>query len=115
MSIGGGRLSITDADALGTADGTAATGTSVGGAFEEGSLELAGVNVTNERLQISGRQPGVTAPHLTNTGTSQRNGPIVGTTGGNQYNIDSQSGTITLTGDITMPDSSERIVNLTRR
>ncbi len=66
----------------------------------------------DEHLQIRGRQPGVTTPHLTSTGSSQWTGDIVGTPGGDQYNIESQSGLLTISGDISLADSDERFLNL---
>ncbi|MCO6043275.1 autotransporter-associated beta strand repeat-containing protein [Aeoliella sp. ICT_H6.2] len=112
VSVGGGTLEVTNNGALGSGDNTAATGTAVDGGFSESKLHLAGVTVSTERLEIVGRQPAVTAPHLTSAGTSEWSGDVVGNTGGNQYSIESQSGTLTLSGNISLPDSSERFLNL---
>ncbi|QDU56940.1 PEP-CTERM sorting domain-containing protein [Aeoliella mucimassa] len=112
VNVSGGTLAISNSAALGTADNTAATGTLVGGGFAESKLQLSSVTVTDERLELAGRQPDVTAPHLTSTGTSEWTGDIVGAAGGNQYSIESQSGTLTLSGNIALPDSTERFLNL---
>jgi autotransporter-associated beta strand protein len=107
--INGGTLRVSHPGGLGTGDGTQATGVTVTGGpqLDTGVLELASVNISGERLQLTGRQPGQTAPALTSTGTSQWGGPIAGVAGGNQYNLESQPGSLlTLTGDITLPDTA---------
>lgn len=112
VSVGGGTLEVANNSALGTGDNTAATGATVDGGFSEGKIHLSSVTVTNERLAITGRQPGVTAAHLSSEGTSEWTGDVIGNTGGNQYNIESQSGSLTLSGNIMLPDSSERLLHL---
>ncbi|MEN1678386.1 MAG: autotransporter-associated beta strand repeat-containing protein [Planctomycetota bacterium] len=110
--VAGGTLQVSDSGALGTADNTADTGVRVAGQFNRGALSLNGVAVTGERLQLDGRQPGVTDPHLTSTGSSTWTGAVVGAAGGNQFSMESQSGLLTITGDITAPDTGTRTFNL---
>jgi autotransporter-associated beta strand protein len=116
VSIGGGTLRVTNGAALGTADGTAATATLVGGGTETGTLELTGITVTGELLRLPGRQPANLDPHVISSGTNTWTGPVAGEVGGNQFTIESQSGLLTLSGNITMPDNANdagRNLNLT--
>jgi len=55
VTINGGTLRVSNAGALGSTGTTAAVGTSVGGGAQTGKLELNGLTVTGERLQIDGR------------------------------------------------------------
>lgn len=114
VTINGGTLRVSNSGALGSVGTTAAVGTQVSGGAQKGKLELNGLTVTGERLQIDGRNEGNLAPALTTTGTSRWEGLIVGNTGGNQYNIEAQAGSsVTITGNISMPDdTSARILNL---
>ncbi len=112
VSIGGGTLEVTNSGSLGSGDNTAATGTSVDGNTSQGALRLSNVTVSGERLALGGRAPDITAPHLSSTGNSGWTGDIVGDTAGNQYNIESQSGTLTISGNISFPDQDDRYLNL---
>ena len=114
VTINGGTLRVNSSGALGSAGTTAAVGTEVGGGAETGKLELNGLTVTGERLQIDGRNEGNFAPALTTTGTGRWEGLVVGAAGGNQYNIEAQAGgSLTITGNISMPDdTSTRFLNL---
>jgi autotransporter-associated beta strand protein len=114
VSIGGGTLRVQDAGALGSSGTTAAVGTQVSGGTETGKLELSGVTVTGERLQLDGRSENNAAPALTATGTSAWTGLIVGVAGGNQYNIEAQAGSsLTLSGNLSnVDDTSTRFFNL---
>lgn len=112
VSISGGVLEAAHAGALGAGDNTAATGTAIDGGFSEGRLHVSGVAVAGEQLAVAGRQPGVDSPHLSSEGTSEWTGDIIGGAGGDQYNIESQSGTLTISGNIALPDSDERFLNL---
>jgi autotransporter-associated beta strand protein len=114
VSIGGGALRVQNAGALGSFGTTAAVGTQVGGGAETGKLELSGVTVTGERLQLDGRPETNAAPALTATGNSTWTGLIVGGAGGNQYNIEAQAGsTLTLAGNLSnQDDTSTRFFNL---
>ncbi len=112
VSIGGGVLEVTNSGALGSGDNTAAMGTSVDGNMSEAALRLSNVAVSGERLALGGRAPSITAPHLSSAGNSGWTGDIVGDTAGNQYNIESQSGTLTISGNISLPDQDNRYLNL---
>ena len=111
VSVGGGTLIVAHSGALGTADNEAATGTAVDGGDSDGRVHLSAVTVSNERLTLSGRQS-ATAAHLTNTGTSEWTGNVIGGGSGQNYNIESQSGTLTVSGNILLADSGERTLNL---
>jgi len=102
FQVAGGNLRVTNVDALG--DTTGVTG--VSGGFSNGTVVLGNTSVAGETLEIFGRQPGVTDAHLSSIGNNSWGGAIAGGVGGNQYNIESQSGTLTITGDITMPDTA---------
>jgi len=112
IGIGGGTLRVTNAAALGTAD----AGITIDGGDTTGKLELAGVSVGTEPITIAARTATNQAVALSSTGTSSIDGPIVAEVGGSEYNIESQSGTLTLAGNITTPDDvaspGERNINL---
>ncbi|MGC4030791.1 MAG: autotransporter-associated beta strand repeat-containing protein [Tepidisphaeraceae bacterium] len=81
-----------------TALGTTAGNTTIG-TTSSLRLELAGnINIA-EPLVFGGRQPGVTAAHLSNvSGNNTFSGSISTASGGNQYNVNSDAGTLTVTG-----------------
>src|SRR3954451_9801701 len=114
VTINGGTLRVQNSGALGSTGTTAATGTEVGGGAETGKLELNSTTVTGERLQLDGRNDNNLVPALTSTGTSRWEGLVVGNTGGNQFNIEAQTGSnLTITGNFTMPDdTTTRTINL---
>lgn len=71
------------------------------GAF--GGVGLSGGLAIAEPFQLGGRQPtdfGAIAPHVFNlAGNNTLSGPITGIAGGNQYNIESAAGLLTMAGD----------------
>ncbi|MCA9240199.1 MAG: autotransporter-associated beta strand repeat-containing protein, partial [Planctomycetales bacterium] len=99
-------LTLSGSGTLGASDGTPATETRVN---EGGRVALTGKAVGDELLQLSARQDAlVDAVHLTSSGTSSWAGNIIGVVGGTQYNIESTSGTLTLSGVISAPDTNVR-------
>ncbi|MCA9240573.1 MAG: hypothetical protein KDA37_10250, partial [Planctomycetales bacterium] len=109
-NVTNGSLTISNASALGAGDGTAATRTFLAGNANTGTLGLAGgITVADELLGLGARElGGFDAVHLSSTGNNTWNGNIVGETGGTQYNFESTSGTLTLGGTISAPDSATR-------
>jgi autotransporter-associated beta strand protein len=108
-TVNNGTLQITGAGTLGTSDGTAATRTLVDGNESTGKLALAGVSVANEVLVLEARElAALEATHLTSSGASSWSGNIKGEAGGTQYNIESTSGTLTIGGTISAPDTGAR-------
>lgn len=107
--VNNGTLQITGAGTLGASDGTVATWTLVDGNQSTGKLALSGVSVANELLILEAREfAALEATHLTSGGTSSWGGNIKGEVGGTQYNIESTSGTLTLSGTISAPDTGVR-------
>lgn len=100
-NINGGKLVITNALALGTtAGGTAIAGEGFGG----GSLVLpGGITVDGEAVVLGGRKDATADnPHLINqSGNNTWTGDMSFTTGGLEYNIESQAGLLTLSGQIS--------------
>jgi autotransporter-associated beta strand protein len=109
VRIDDAALSVANSNALG-AGGTTVTRTVVAGDLSTGKLALSsGVNVADEVLALEARQnAGLNNVHLTSAGANTWGGPIVGQTGGVQYNIESTSGTLTLGGTIQAPDANTR-------
>lgn len=109
-NVNGGSLTISNATALGSADGSPGTQTFVAGGSSDGVLELTGgVTVTNELLDLSAREgAGIDNVHVTSDGNNTWAGNIKGTAGGTNYNIESTSGTLTLSGTISAPDENPR-------
>lgn len=113
ININGGTLAISSSDALGTADGTAATrtrisGDELGGVEDTGKLALlGGVNVASEFLVLGPRaNAALNAVHLTSAGSNSWGGNIKGEATGSQYNIESTSGTLTLSGTLSAPEGN---------
>ena len=102
VEVQGGTLRVTNPGALGDTTGT----TSVLGGDEQdtGLLHLDNVTVIGETLELTARQLSFSEPHLTSTGASTWSGLIQGNRGGQNYNIESQSGLLTLAGDFDAPD-----------
>jgi hypothetical protein len=50
----------------------------------------------------------IDAVHITSAGTNSLTGNIKGEAGGTQYNIESSSGTLTLSGLVSAPDTATR-------
>jgi autotransporter-associated beta strand protein len=109
-TIIGGILSLTGAGTLGTSDGSAATRTLIDGNQSMGRLSLSGgINVTNELLVLEARElAALNSVHLSSSGANTWGGNIKGEVGGTQYNIESTSGTLTLGGTISAPDTATR-------
>jgi autotransporter-associated beta strand protein len=102
-------LAVGNSSALGVG-GTTLTRTVIAGDLSTGKLALSGgINVASEVLSLEARQfAGVNNVHLTSAGANTWGGPIVGQTGGTNYNIESTSGTLTLGGTIQAPDNNTR-------
>lgn len=118
IDINGGTLAISNSDALGTADGTAATrtrisGDELGGVEDTGKLALlGGVNVASEFLVLGPRaNAALDAVHLTSAGSNSWGGNIKGEATGSQYNIESTSGTLTLSGTLSAPEGGGGLVS----
>jgi fibronectin-binding autotransporter adhesin len=109
VRLDGGTLAVANSGALGIG-GFTLNRTVVAGDVSTGKLALpGGVNVASEVLALEARQfAGVNNVHLTSTGANTWGGPIVGQTGGTNYNIESTSGTLTLGGTIQAPDNNTR-------
>lgn len=108
-TVSGGFLRLTGGGTLGASDGTAASQTVVTGNQATGQLQLPGIAVGNEVLLLGARElAAADAVHVTSSGTSSWAGNIKGDVGGTQYNIESTSGTLTLGGILSAPDSGER-------
>lgn len=115
IEIDGGTLAISNASALGTGDGTPATQTRVNefGGTGTGKLALSGnINVSSELL-ILGPRRGVAANyvHVTSAGNNTWGGNIQGDANGDNYNFESTSGTLTLSGTLSAPDGGAGIRN----
>jgi autotransporter-associated beta strand protein len=112
-SLTAGTLRLASVNAL----GAITTGTTIiGDVGGSGTLELTGgLNFAAEPLTLQARQ-GITAviPHLVNRGgDNQWSGPITLTTGGFEYTLQSDAGTLTIDTDITQTATTlERFLNL---
>lgn len=108
-TIVGGTLEVSGAGSLGSSDGTAASGTLIGGNENTAKLSLPSANVGNEVIRLGARElSALDAVHITSSGSSTVPGNIKGELGGTNYNIESTSGTLTLGGTISAPDTSPR-------
>jgi autotransporter-associated beta strand protein len=109
-TINGGTLRLMIGGTLGTSDGTATTRTQIGGNESTGRLAISGGKaVANELLVLGARElSAIDAVHLTSSGSNSWSGNIKGEVGGSQYNIESTSGTLTLSGLISAPDTAPR-------
>lgn len=108
-TVNNGTLQLSGAGTPGTSDGTAATRTLVDGNSSTGKLALAGAAIGNEVLVLEARElAAINSTHLTSSGTSNWAGNVKGEAGGTQYNIESTSGTLTLNGIISAPDTGTR-------
>lgn len=100
-NVAGGVLRVTNNDSLGSATGPTRITGDVGGS---GRVEWAGDFTFAEPFIVSARQ-GVTLniPSLSHvSGTTTLSALIEGQTGGSTYNIESQSGLLTLAGGFTL-------------
>jgi autotransporter-associated beta strand protein len=103
--VSGGQLKPGNVGALGDTTGT--TLVTGGDDFDTSALWLDGITITGETLGLNARkESAAAAPHLISTGTSGWAGPIQGNTGGPNYNIQSQSGLLTLSGTIDAPNGT---------
>jgi len=105
-SPGGSALRISNSDALGTTNGNTTINGNTGA---NASLELVGNNmVVPEAFSLSARQTeAVVVPHIRNvSGTNTLTGQITTTTGGNAYNIQSDSGLLTVAGNFVPPSTA---------
>ncbi len=106
---GSGVIRVNNNNALG-AGGTAANGTTLGGNENTSQVELTGGRtVATEVLTLGARElSAIDAVHLTSTGNNAWNGNLLGATGGTNYNLESKSGTLTLGGTLSAPDTETR-------
>ncbi len=110
--VNGGNLVVAHAEAL----GATTAGTTVAGETLGGTLSLTGnITVAGESLNLGGRKDGfIDSPHLSNLADNNTwTGNIALTFGGFDYNLESQSGLLTLTGTITGPGlTGTRLIKL---
>jgi fibronectin-binding autotransporter adhesin len=112
----GGTLAINNAAGLGAGDSTPATGTTIGTNGGQGSAKLAisgNVNIAGELLTLFPRRGEGIADliHVTSAGSNTWGGNIKGDVNGDNYNFESTSGTLTLSGTISAPDGGDGIRN----
>jgi fibronectin-binding autotransporter adhesin len=109
-TINGGTLALSGTGTLGTSDGTPATRTLVDGNQATSKLALSGgIAVANELLILEARElAALNSPHVTSSGANSWSGNVKGEAGGSQYNIESTSGTLTLSGTISALDTATR-------
>ncbi|MCA9236796.1 MAG: autotransporter-associated beta strand repeat-containing protein [Planctomycetales bacterium] len=116
IDVNGGTLAISNSSALGAGDGTPATQTRVNefGGQGTGKLALSGnINVANELLILGPRRGEGVADlvHLTSAGNNTWGGNIKGDANGDNYNFESTSGTLTLSGTMSAPDGNDGVRN----
>ncbi len=104
-----GVIVVDGADDLGNG-GTVDNGTRALGNENAGRIELTNnVTIANELLTLGARElSAIEAVHLSSAGNNTWNGNILGTVGGTRYNLESTSGTLTLGGTISAPDTAVR-------
>jgi fibronectin-binding autotransporter adhesin len=109
-TINGGTLALSGTGTLGTSDGTPATRTLVDGNQANSKLALSGgIAVANELLILEARElAALNSAHVTSNGANSWSGNVKGEAGGTQYNIESTSGTLTLSGTISALDTATR-------
>ena len=98
-TVNDGTLRIAGGAALGGSAGN----TVIAGGTGVARVELTGGITTPEPFSLGGRQGAATdAPHISNaSGINTISGLISGAAGGDQYNIESQAGLLTLSGGVT--------------
>ena len=109
VNVNGGTLVVSNSSALGsggTGDPTEATRTQVNGGGGSGQLQLTGnVNVASETLDLNDRNDANTTAHLSNlSGNNTWGGNVNLDTGGGNYIIESQAGTLTISGNVVDVD-----------
>jgi autotransporter-associated beta strand protein len=114
--ISGGTLAVSSPSGLGAGDGTTVTQTRVNefGGLGTGKLALSGnINIANELLILGPRRGEgiVDRVHLTSAGNNTWGGNVKGDANGDNYNFESTSGTLTLTGTISAPDNDGGVRN----
>ncbi len=114
--ISGGTLAVSSASGLGAGDGTTVTQTRVNefGGLGTGKLALSGnINIANELLILGPRRGAgiVDLVHLTSAGNNTWGGNVKGDANGDNYNFESTSGTLTLTGTLSAPDNDGGVRN----
>lgn len=113
-AINAGTLMPIGSDALGTVEGH----TTVAGDTAVSRLALGGATSLAEPILLGGRQPAPNASafagHIVNDrGSNTLSGAITATTGGNQYNIESAAGVLTMAGDYSQVNGTgDRLLNL---
>jgi autotransporter-associated beta strand protein len=111
-NVNDGVLRIASVNALG---GTAGNTVVPGGASPTSRLELTGGLVFPAEPLLLGARQGAAAdaPHLGNSsGNNEWTGPITTTTGGANYNIESQAGLLTISGSISLSQTGTRVLQL---
>lgn len=98
-TINTGTLAVTNASALG-AD---TTGTTINGGDVNGRLSVSGGLTITEPLTLGGRQgANFESAHVLNaSGNNQFTAAVIPATGGNNYNVQSDAGLLTLAGGFT--------------
>jgi autotransporter-associated beta strand protein len=98
-TINAGNLAISHSNALGDTTGY----TNIAGGDNGSSLSLSGGLSVAEGLRLSGRQgTNIDSAHIVNTsGNNTLSGTITATQGGGRYNIQSDAGTLTISGNFT--------------
>ncbi|MBJ7396907.1 MAG: autotransporter-associated beta strand repeat-containing protein, partial [Akkermansiaceae bacterium] len=96
-TINAGNLAISHSNALGDTTGY----TNIAGGDNGSSLSLSGGLSVAEVLRLSGRQgTNIDSAHIVNTsGNNTLSGTITATQGGGRYNIQSDAGTLTISGN----------------
>ena len=113
-AVNEGTLMPIGAAALGTAAGH----TVVAGDYAVSRLALGGATSLAEPIRLGGRQPAPNASafagHIVNDrGSNTLSGPITAQTGGNQYNIESAAGVLTMAGEYAqVAGTLDRFLNL---
>ena len=98
-TINAGNLAISHSNALGDTTGN----TTIAGNDNGSYLSLSGALSVAEAFNLSGRQgDNIDSAHIVNTsGNNTLSGAITASMGGNMYNIQSDSGTLTVSGNFT--------------
>jgi autotransporter-associated beta strand protein len=98
-TVNSGTLAITNASAL----GSDTTGTSINGGDVNGRLAISGGLTITEPLTLGGRQgTNAGSAHVLNVaGNNQVTPALIPATGGNNYNVQSDTGLLTIVGGFT--------------